>query len=302
MSAGGPRGVDGGLCLTCRTRLRAGEACDLDPRHPVAALDTPAGWEHALSAVWGPASARTQARQLARAGAGGGVAGGAAEALGHGCNGCGELAGAGEAGAVIGVLLAIVAVALSAVLLVWLIGKAVTAWQRRKHRLRPQGAPRALAVGQGAWVEGTVRATKLLGSFTGQRDCVAWGAVALADAHRGGPVLLRDGCTAAFTLALDDGRTVEVPAGRARGGTRVSARDGARGPRRRRRARPPRRAGGGRRRPQRPRAAGLLEVGAHPPGRPRAAPARSRRSRPRGYREAATVLRATGVPRLARVG
>jgi hypothetical protein len=117
---------------------------------------------------------------------------------------------------VIGVVLAIVAVALSAVILAWLIGKAVTAWQRRKHRLRPQGAPRAIAEREGAWVEGTVRAQRTIGSFSGERDCVAWGVTALADEHRGGPVLLRDGRTEAFIVALDDGRTVEVPAGRAR--------------------------------------------------------------------------------------
>lgn len=295
---------EGGLCLVCRTRLGVGEVCDLDPRHPVAALDTPAGRERAISAVWGPASARSQARQLARAGAGGGVAGGAAEALGHGCTGCGELAGAGEAGAVIGVVLAIVAVALSAVILVWLIGKAVTAWQRRKHRLRPQGVPRALPVGVGAWVEGTVRARLHQGSFSGERDCVAWGLVALADEHRTGPVLLRDGRTEAFALALDDGRTVEVPAGRARvwsaGDAPASAREDLEGDALRGLLGP---LAKGEDEYDAPAPAARAESVLILPGdRVRLFGEMAPVAGDGGYREAVSTLRVTSVPRLARLG
>lgn len=205
-----------GMCLVCRVVLDPGAQCDLDPKHPVAELHTEGGRERALSTLWGPPSARAQARQLGRAGASGGVAGGMAEALGHGCGGCGELAGAGELGAVIAVIVAIVAVALSAVILVWLIGRAVTAWQRRKHRLKPLGAPRVPPERRGAFLEGVVEAKSSLRSWTGEEPCTAWGLEVLADDHRIGAVMLRDGRTAAFTLLTDDGRRVEVPAGRAR--------------------------------------------------------------------------------------
>lgn len=204
------------MCLVCRVALAPGEPCDFDPKHPTAPLTEGAGRERALAAVWGPPSARAQARRLTRAGASGGIAGGAAEVLGHGCGGCGELAGAGELGAVIGVILAIVAVALSAVIVVWLIGRAVTAWQRRKHRLLPMGAPRGLPMRGATWVEGVVEGRAPMPSWTGEEDCLAWGVEVLADAHRGGAVLLRDGRTTALTLRLDDGRVVRVPEGRAR--------------------------------------------------------------------------------------
>jgi len=205
------------LCLVCRTVLGRGEPCDLDPRHPVAPLDDRDGRERVLAAVWGPPSARERARQLTRAGAGGGVAGGILEALGNGCGGCGELAGGGEVGAVLGVLAAIVAVALFAVVLVWLIGRAVAAWQRRKHRLKPRGAPRQVDFRRrGAWVEGVVVGGPAIGSWTGEHDCAAWGVEVRADDAREGDVLLRDGAAAGFTVRLDDGRAVEVPAGRVR--------------------------------------------------------------------------------------
>jgi hypothetical protein len=205
------------LCLECRTVLDRGEVCDLDPRHPVAPLDSPQGRERVLGAVWGPAPARQRARQLTRAGVGGGAAGGILEGIGQGCGGCGELAGAGEVGAVIGVILAIVAVALFAVVLVWLIGRAVVAWQRRKHRLLPRGAARNVDYRRrGAWVEGVVEAKAPMGSWTGQADCVAWGLEVRADKSRDGDVLMRDGRTAPFTVRLADGRRVEVPAGRVR--------------------------------------------------------------------------------------
>lgn len=201
----------------CRTVLGRGEACDLDPRHPVAALDDANGRARVLLAVWGPPSARERARQLARAGASGGAAGGLLEGLGQGCGGCGELAGTGEFGAVIAVIVAIIAVALFAVLLVWLIGRAVAAWQRRKHRLKPRGAQRNVDFRpRGAWVEGVVEVGAPMGSWTGQLDCVAWGVEVRADTAREGDVLMRDGRSAGFTLRLDDGRRITVPAGRIR--------------------------------------------------------------------------------------
>ena len=94
------------ICLVCRSVLDRGEACDLDPRHPVAALADASGRERVLLAVWGPPSARARARQLARAGASGGAVGGLLEGLGQGCGGCGEFAGTGEFGAVLAVIFA----------------------------------------------------------------------------------------------------------------------------------------------------------------------------------------------------
>lgn len=205
------------LCLECRTVLGRGEACDVDPRHRVAALDDPNGRERVLGTVWGPASARQRARLLTRAGASGGAAGGLLEGLGQGCGGCGDLAGAGELGAVISVIVAIVVVALLAVVIVWLIGRAVVAWQRRRHRLTPLGAARNIDYRRrGAWVEGTVEAKALGASWTGQSDCVAWGLEVRADDAREGDVVMRDGQAMAFSVRLADGRRLDVPAGRVR--------------------------------------------------------------------------------------
>jgi len=205
------------LCLVCRTVLGRGEPCDIDPLHAVAPLDSPHGRESVLAAVWGPGSARQRARELTRAGVGGGAAGGILEGIGQGCGGCGELAGAGEAGAIIGVILAILAVAFFAVVIAWLVGRAVVAWQRRKHRLRPRGAARNVDYRRrGAWVEGVVEAKAPMGSWTGQADCVAWGLEVRADESRDGDVVMRDGRAAPFAVRLADGRRVEVPAGRVR--------------------------------------------------------------------------------------
>ncbi len=53
------------ICLSCRTALFAGEACDVDPAHAVASLEKSRGRELLVEAAWGPPDVRLGEARLA---------------------------------------------------------------------------------------------------------------------------------------------------------------------------------------------------------------------------------------------
>lgn len=159
-----------------------------------------------MDAVWGPASARQRAKQLAAAGGGGAGAGGALE----GCGGCAELGGAD------GTVLVIIVAICVAVLAVWLIIKLARYIQERRNALQPRGGDRSPApLGPRTGVEGVVEADHTLEApILGER-CVAFGLELTARRGFRTHVMLRDGATCGFRIRLDTGKVVHVPRGRA---------------------------------------------------------------------------------------
>lgn len=195
------------LCLECRTALAPGEACDAHPRaKPVNLADT-SDRERAVDAVWGPPHLR--ARQAAKAGAAGGGTGAGLEA----CEGC-DAGGLDFSGEVLGALLVILLLAIAAVVL-FIVGKKVVHWVR-EHRNRPRPAGSSWQPPRSdRKLRGTIRNARLVTAPSGER-CAAWTLVVTNPRATGGRVVLRDGVSGSFELALDDGRTVSVPGGRAR--------------------------------------------------------------------------------------
>lgn len=183
----------GALCLVCRTALAPGETCDGGPHHKAVRLAEPAERAKALDRVWGPPHLRAKGVASATA-TGGGVGG-----LFEGCGGCGDLAGGGELGAVI---LVIVIAAIAFIAIWWISTRIAHAIRNHRARLRPQGAV-ALSTPRGS-IAGTVTRGE------------AWGVELRHDDALGSKVMLRDGATSGLQITVDDGRVLEVPAGRAR--------------------------------------------------------------------------------------
>jgi hypothetical protein len=195
----------GSMCLVCRTALAPGERCATGPKHRVARLDVPDERRQAVDTVWGPAELR--GRKLAKVGGAGAGAGGLFDSC-SGCSGVGDL---GELGAVI---VALVVAFIVAIAVWWIVTRIVHAVRARRARLRPRGAPRLPAPrlrlrGKLAAATGEVLATS-------GAACAAWGLRLRHDDALDSDVMLRDGDCAGLEIVLDDGRRVEIPAGRVR--------------------------------------------------------------------------------------
>jgi len=197
------------LCLDCRTALTPGESCDAHPRARAVDLANPADRNRALDAVWGPPHLRM--RTAAKAGGLGGGAGGIFE----GCGGCGEL-GSIEGEAAVALLVVVVAAFVAIGL--YLLIKHIVYWIR-EYRARPRPAGSAWKpLHPQRTVRGTIVAVtggETIAPLTAT-PCAAWGLVLEHDRATGGRVMLRDGETRGMTIRLDDGRTLELPAGRVR--------------------------------------------------------------------------------------
>lgn len=196
--------------MECRTALAPGERCDAHPKALTLDLADPAQRTRALDVVWGPPHLR--ARRAAQVGAAGGTAGGLFEGCSLGS--CGDCAGVDFSGEALVAILVIAAAAIVAVLLYFLIKRIVYAIRAHNARVKPTGSrwqpPRR------PLMRGTIQHVTATKAPLSGTECAAWSIVVTEGRSTGGPIMLRDGGTAGFTLALEDGRTVAIPAGRIR--------------------------------------------------------------------------------------
>jgi hypothetical protein len=200
------------VCLDCRTALGEGEACDGGKGHRTANLHAPEGREQLLREVWGPPGLRRKVKRMAAAGGSGAVAGGLLECGGE--VGCGLLdcVGAGEfAPAAIVILVA----AGAAVLLYLLVAFIVHKVRERRSRIKPNGALRP-PLPRGRRVSGTIAADAPTVPTLSGEQAAAFGLRLTTRRFLRSDVMLLDGVSAGFSVALADGREVRVPAGRVR--------------------------------------------------------------------------------------
>jgi hypothetical protein len=176
-------------------------------------LSRKADLERLREEVWGPADWRRQKRALARAGGGGAALGGLGD-VANGCTACDAADVGGGLGEIIGAIVVILAVALVAVALVWVIGKLVGYLRERANRPKPHGAllppTRLLSKRR---IAGTV-----VGSATGSAPfafdaCAGWALELSCKRFVGNAVMMRDGESFGFDVRTDDGRVVRVPKG-----------------------------------------------------------------------------------------
>jgi hypothetical protein len=189
------------ICLDCRTALPTGHSCPSGHAR-VQPLHQPAGREALLTEVWGPKEWRAELRKAAAAGAVGGSSLSWAD-----CIGCDVLEG--EAATILGVLLAVFVV----FFLAWLLTRYVMAALRRRsarHSLRGAIAEPELGPSTGCVGVVVANAGALLAPLGGGA-CVAFAAELTHGRKRA--VLLRDAATVGFTVQLDTGERVTVPAG-----------------------------------------------------------------------------------------
>lgn len=195
------------ICLACRTLFDANQSCPGGGAHKTVTLREPRGRSQLADEVWGPDSRARKARQAAKAGASGAGFGSMLE----GCGGC-------EVGGFDAGLLGIVLAAGVAILLFWLV-RWVVRWVRAKmDRPKPHGAlakaprPKARALAG----SGVVRGGTPMALPWAAGSAFAY-AMELYEARPfGGGAMLREAVSAELEIALDDGRTVRIPAGRIR--------------------------------------------------------------------------------------
>jgi hypothetical protein len=202
-----------GICLDCRTALGNNETCDGGPRHRTTSLRTPEGRERLLAEVWGPPGVRRRLRQMALAGGTGAAAGGLVKG---GCEtGCAVLECSGAV-ADFPPLAVIVAAAVLAVGLFLLVAKIVEWRRRRRNRPRPNGALRPPKTPHGSRRRGTViEGPASLGDL-GEGQVLAYG-LRLQQSHvLRSDLMLSDGVSSGFSVRLEDGATLQIPAGRLR--------------------------------------------------------------------------------------
>lgn len=203
------------ICLACRTLFDAGESCPGGKAHQTVSLRERAGRARLEDEVWGPDSRARKARQAAKAGAGGVSIGSVLE----GCAGCdaGGLENcAGGGGEALVAAVAILVVGGIAILLFWL-ARFVVRWVREKlERPKPHGAllrpprPKSRAV----VASGVVRAGSPMSVPWTAGSAFAY-AMELYEARPfGGGAMLREAVGSELEIALDDGRSVRIPAGR----------------------------------------------------------------------------------------
>ena len=198
------------ICLDCRTTYPPGtEKCEGGKRHRVVQMGTPHGNESVVSEIWGPPSKRRRIRETTKAGGTGAAGGGVFDA----CSGC-EVAG--EAGGEIFVALLIIVVAVFAVIAIYFLIKwIVKAYLRYKNRPKPKGAlNHAPRIGHRSYAEGIVEKGPTLIAPLSQIPAVAFTNVLLCKRFVGSNVMFRDSATLGFTIRLDSGEVVQIPAGK----------------------------------------------------------------------------------------
>jgi hypothetical protein len=200
------------ICVGCRSLLGDDENCARGGGHDVVSLDFAEGRARLDDEVWGPDSRARKLRQAARAGAGGGTFGGLLD-------GCGGLDGCdvgGDIGSVIAGIVVIIAFAIVAVVLYWLIKMIIRLVRELLDRPVPHGA---LLPAPGRRnkkrISGVVRAGTRVPSPWGASAPLGYALALFAKRVVGGGAVLRDAMVGELEVALDDGRVMRVPAGRA---------------------------------------------------------------------------------------
>lgn len=192
-------------CLECRTALGTDAQCDGGRTHRVVRIDEAAGREALFNEVWGPPSLRRQARAAATAGGAGAAVDSCVELAS--CDGC---SGVSDPGEFVAVLLGILAVALIAILLWWIVSKIIAYIRARRAQLKPKGALLAAPRPKGAARFGTVR------SAANHFGLAAQSIELLQTRLAANAVMLRHASTEGFEIELDEGLLVRVPPGRIR--------------------------------------------------------------------------------------
>lgn len=205
MNAAPPR-----VCIDCRTLVGDDPECDVSRFHRVVALDIEEGRAQLRAKVWGPPELRQRARDAAK------VGGLGAFLDGISCGGCpADVAASSGFEALAIVVASLVVIFLIFAVAYWVIASAVAWIRRRRSRLRPTGA--APTAGRGERLRGRVAGGAKVRPPLGEGEGVAFGLVLESSEAIGeGPGLLFAGASGGFTVELDDGRVLEVPAGRIR--------------------------------------------------------------------------------------
>ena len=203
------------VCLACRSLFAKGETCDGGRGHTVVDLGIKKGRRALVRTVWGE-SARLKAKEVARAGGTGAGIGTAGQALDcGGCGSCGDVGGAGDLGELLIGILIVIAFAFVAVALYFVIKWIVLFVRRKMNEPRAKGAafapPELPSEGN---LLGRVAGPAELAAPIGGEACVAFGVELVERRLVRRDVMLRDARTCGFDVALDDGRTLRVPAGR----------------------------------------------------------------------------------------
>ncbi len=200
------------VCVNCRTLLGPNEQCDGGKKHRIAELQTKAGRSLLLDEVWGPPSLRRRAKQLAKAGGGGLGLG----SLFDGCGGCDCGGGALEGEFIIG-LLAVFAVVLVVVAVVWLVMKIIERVRIYQNRPKPNGGvDRPAWIGRKPGPAGTVVGKTETLAPASSTSCVAWALDLRSKRFLGTDLMLHDAETCGFDVKLDDGSIARIPLGRIR--------------------------------------------------------------------------------------
>jgi hypothetical protein len=197
------RGKPPRVCLDCRTVLHRDKRCD-SKQHRVVALATTKGRAAWLEALWGPPDARARAKELAKA-SGSGAGFGLLLELGE----CVPDVGAAAVMAVMAVIGLLVGAAW------WFVTKIEALYRAYRDRLLPNGPAKKVAKLRGARRGTVVGGPSILAPGSGE-PCLGYGVELLAKGRLKMRTVLREGQTGGFSIELDDGDRVEVPAGRIR--------------------------------------------------------------------------------------
>lgn len=203
------------VCLTCRTALFPGEACDDDPAHEVVPLDRAAGRQQLVEAAWGSLEVRRREapppipseRVMAM------------------------MVAVSVMLVLIGVSLALPGVTagplhiLAAALVMTLFGGGVHILTSRHRDAFPVGGRHLLGDGGASGPEPSGVALGMRGVAAGHAalespatgsECLAFAIELHLVGYWGDSVMYRDAVTCGFDILLSDGRIARVPAGRVR--------------------------------------------------------------------------------------
>ena len=203
------------VCLTCRTALFPGEACDGDLAHEVVMLDRSDGRQQLVEAAWGPLEVRRREAPPP-------IPSERAMAL---------MLMVAVVLVSIGVALALPGATagplhfIAAAVVMTLFGGGVHLLTTRHRDAFPVGGRHLLGDGGAGDVEPTSLALGMRGVATGHSalespatgsECLAFAVELHLVGYWGDSVMYRDAVTCGFDILLSDGRIARVPAGRVR--------------------------------------------------------------------------------------
>jgi len=183
------------MCLSCRVILPAGNRCDISARHEVVDLSDTDGRKALQTAVWNAPRMRRFVSPETRV-------------LVGGIAGAGVILSAVVFGP-LAALIALIAIVVGPGLLF-----AVYALISRSYRpALPQGTSSQLLLPWRRSRRGIVHAEKSITAPISGRQCIAFVVCYRSNDYYAGDTMLVDCATGAFSVTLDDGREVDVPAG-----------------------------------------------------------------------------------------